>query len=52
MAGREKTEGISKSKRLQKVEALSQRERLNYWVNEFNKCINVMDAEMSAHVFL
>ena len=35
----EKTEGISKSKRLQKIEGMKQDERLSYWQNQFNKCI-------------
>ncbi|MGZ3558725.1 MAG: 4Fe-4S binding protein [Thermodesulfobacteriota bacterium] len=35
----EKTEGISKSKRLQKIEGMNQQERLRYWLNQFNKCI-------------
>jgi ferredoxin len=35
----EKTEGIPKSKRLQKIEGMEQKERLGYWLNQFNKCI-------------
>jgi ferredoxin len=35
----EKTEGISKSKRLQKIEGMKQDERLSYWLDQFNKCI-------------
>ncbi len=35
----EKTDGISKSKRLQKIEGMNQKERLHYWLNQFNKCI-------------
>jgi len=35
----EKTEGIAKSKRLQKIEGMDQKERLGYWLNQFNKCI-------------
>ena len=33
----EKTEGITKSKRLQKIEGMNQKERLGYWLNQFNK---------------
>jgi formate dehydrogenase subunit beta len=35
----EKTEGVSKSKRLQKIEGMDQKGRLAYWTNQFNKCI-------------
>ena len=35
----EKTEGISKSKRLQNIEGMNQKERLSYWLSQFNKCI-------------
>jgi formate dehydrogenase subunit beta len=37
--GGEKTEGIAQSKRLQKIQEMSQKERLKYWLNQFNKCI-------------
>ena len=35
----EKTEGISRSKRLEAIEQLNQDERLQYWISQFNKCI-------------
>jgi ferredoxin len=35
----EKTQGVSKSKRLQKIEGMKQDERLSYWMAQFNKCI-------------
>jgi ferredoxin len=35
----EKTGGISRSKRLEENEQLSQDERLHYWLEQFNKCI-------------
>jgi len=35
----EKTQGVSKSKRLQKIEGMKQDERLSYWMGQFNKCI-------------
>ncbi|MFQ5840937.1 MAG: 4Fe-4S binding protein [Thermodesulfobacteriota bacterium] len=35
----EKSGGISQSQRLQEIEKMSQAERLNYWMSQFNKCI-------------
>ena len=35
----EKTEGIEKSKRLEDKEKMSQDERMNFWMDQFNKCI-------------
>jgi len=35
----EKTPGISKSERLEKIEGMNQGERLDYWLNQFDKCI-------------
>jgi|SRR5271157_544610 len=35
----EKTEGIIRSKRLENNEKLNQDERLQYWMEQFNKCI-------------
>ncbi len=35
----EKADGISESKRLKRIEGMSQGERLNYWIGQFNKCI-------------
>jgi len=35
----EKAKGITQSKRLQKIEKMNQKERLGYWMAQFNKCI-------------
>jgi ferredoxin len=35
----EKAKGIAESKRLQKIEAMKQEERLSYWTDQLNKCI-------------